>query len=126
MILTRSYFDSILTRSMTELERQVALLFSANGKRYSQYRPTYPNDLFEFLSSIVHTHDVAWDCGTGNGQTAVSVANHFTKVFASDVSADQIAHAVRRDNVDYRVASAECSGLPDASVDLITVSQAFH
>ena len=39
---------------------------------------------------------------------------------------EQIASAARQANTEYRVATAEQSGLPDQSVQLVTVAQALH
>jgi SAM-dependent methyltransferase len=47
-------------------------------------------------------------------------------VIATDPSEQQLRAAPVLANVEYRVAPAERSGLPAASVDLITVAQAFH
>jgi SAM-dependent methyltransferase len=69
---------------------------------------------------------VAWDCGTGNGQAARGLAEHFASVIATDASASQIAHAVPHPRVHYRVAPAESSGLAANSVDLVVVAQALH
>lgn len=100
--------------------------FSAESGNYAQYRPTYPDELFEFLGSIVAANAVAWDCATGSGQAAIALADHFEKVIASDASQSQIDAAIADPRVEYRVASAEQSGLADHSVDLLTVGQAFH
>lgn len=76
--------------------------------------------------SLVPRRLLAWDCATGNGQAARDLARHFDRVVATDASAGQIAHAVKVPNVEYRVASAESSGLSTQSVDLVTVAQALH
>jgi SAM-dependent methyltransferase len=68
----------------------------------------------------------AWDCATGNGQAAAGLARYFERVIATDASAQQIAQAPPIPKVEYRVGGAEQSGLPDRSVDLVTVAQAFH
>jgi hypothetical protein len=47
-------------------------------------------------------------------------------VLATDASAAQLAEMPARTNVRPLAAPAEASGLPDASVDLITVAQALH
>ena len=70
--------------------------------------------------------DLVWDCGTGNGQAAASLARHFKDVIATDGSAKQLAEAPALPNVEYRVATAETSGLLSHSCDLITVAQALH
>ena len=64
--------------------------------------------------------------GTGSGQAACGLAEHFAEVVATDASAEQIAHATPCAGVTYRVAPAEDSGLEEAAVDLVTVGQALH
>lgn len=100
--------------------------FSGHAPDYSAYRPTYPDELFEFLSGCCAAHGHAWDCATGSGQTARALTAFFDRVTATDASADQIAAAIPHPKIDYRVAHAEACGLEDASVDLVTVSQALH
>lgn len=69
---------------------------------------------------------LAWDCATGSGQAARDLARYFTRVIATDASAEQIACAMPAANIDYRVAPAEASTIPHRSVDLVTVAQALH
>ena len=47
-------------------------------------------------------------------------------MIATDASAQQLSQAAPAPNIDYRIATAESSGLPDKSVDLVTVAQALH
>jgi SAM-dependent methyltransferase len=75
---------------------------------------------------LTREHRVALDCGTGNGQAAVGLADHFDRVIATDPSDEQIRRATAHERIEYRVARAESSGLPDASVDLVTAAQALH
>ena len=100
--------------------------FSGVAAQYAASRPGYPPELFDWLESLTSGHALAWDCGTGSGQTAVRLAEHFDRVVASDASEQQLAHAVRVSNVDYRCFAAEEADLLDDSVDLITVAQALH
>ncbi len=100
--------------------------FSANSAGYAGYRPRYPEALFAWLAGQCAARDTVWDCATGSGQAAVALARHFRHVIATDASAVQVEHAQAHQNVDYRVAPAEASGLPDASIDLVTVAQAAH
>lgn len=100
--------------------------FSGHAADYARYRPTYPPDLFEALAALVPRHTLCWDAGTGSGQAACGLAEHFAEVVATDASAEQIAHATPCAGVKYRVAPAEASGLDDATVDLVTVGQAVH
>ena len=100
--------------------------FSTASDRYAAFRPEYPPALLAWLSSLCTERDAAWDCATGSGQAAAGLAPHFRAVIATDASAEQIAHARGPENLSFRVATAETSGLEDASVDLVTVAQAAH
>lgn len=100
--------------------------FSTQADIYAKYRPNYPNSLYDYLLSLTPERQMAWDCATGNGQVAVVLANHFTEVVATDASQAQINHAQAHPKVNYRVATAESSGLATNSADLITVAQALH
>jgi SAM-dependent methyltransferase len=100
--------------------------FSQVSAGYAAFRPRYPDALFDFLASVAPASTAAWDCATGNGQAAISLAQHFSQVIATDASEEQIAHATPHPRVTYRVAPAERSGLDDRSVDLVTVAQAAH
>jgi len=51
--------------------------FSKQAALYSQCRPGYPAELFDYLASIAPGHSVAWDCATGSGQAAVPLARFF-------------------------------------------------
>ncbi len=100
--------------------------FSGCSDQYAAFRPHYPRALFEWLSSQVRAHDSVWDCACGNGQASLDLAEDFAVVHATDLSAQQIANAQPHPRVHYRVATSHASGLPDASVDLVTVAQALH
>jgi ubiquinone/menaquinone biosynthesis C-methylase UbiE len=100
--------------------------FSHQASIYSQYRPTYPENLFIYLSSLTPEHNLAWDCGTGNGQTAHSLTKYYKKIYASDPSEKQISNAIQHSAIEYHVEKAERSLLHDGSVDLITCSQSLH
>jgi ubiquinone/menaquinone biosynthesis C-methylase UbiE len=100
--------------------------FSKQAAGYAKFRPRYPQKLFEYLGSIAPSRQIAWDCGTGNGQAAVGLASDFDRVIATDASEKQIANAQSHERVIYRVAPAENSGIGSATIDLIIVAQALH
>jgi hypothetical protein len=100
--------------------------FSTQSDQYAKYRPTYPDALYNYLLSIVPGRENAWDCGTGNGQIAQVLAGSFEKVFATDISQQQIDNAVPHEKIEYSVAPAESTSFPDNTFDLITVAQAIH
>lgn len=100
--------------------------FSGHAAHYAAARPRYPEALFDWLLSITDPLQLAWDVGCGNGQAATALAERLVAVQATDASAEQIAAARAHPGVRYRVEPAECSSLPDNSVDLITIAQALH
>lgn len=100
--------------------------FSGVANRYADFRPHYPGEIFDYLATLVPRTASVWDCAAGNGQATVDLAKRFSRVVATDASKEQIASATPMPNVEYRVAPAEQSGLPDASVALVTVAQALH
>lgn len=100
--------------------------FSSKAAAYAAHRPTYPKALAAFLADLAPGKGSALDCACGTGQLSTQLADHFCEVVATDASAAQIANATPHVGVEYRVAPAERSGLPDAAVDLVTVAQAAH
>ena len=100
--------------------------FSKQAADYAKFRPTYPQELFDYLGSIAPSRQLAWDCGTGSGQAAVGLASAFDRIIATDASEKQIANAQSYERVEYRVAPAENSGIGSKTIDLIMVAQALH
>ncbi len=100
--------------------------FSELAETYSKYRPTYPEKLFEYLASCCKQNQQAWDCGTGNGQAARSLAEYFDNVLATDASKEQLQQAPAHPKVTFRVGPAEKVSLKDSSTDLVTVAAAVH
>lgn len=100
--------------------------FSTQAAEYAIYRPTYPDNLYDFLFKLVSHKDAAWDCATGNGQVASVLAQHFQHVYATDISEKQLSQALPLPNVVYKVESSDQVKVTDQSFDLITVAQAIH
>ena len=101
-------------------------LFSAQADLYAKYRPTYPQELFDYLFSFVKERECAWDCATGNGQAAKVLADNFKKVEATDLSEQQLKNAFQKENIHYQVSTAEKTPFADSSFDLITIATAYH
>jgi SAM-dependent methyltransferase len=100
--------------------------FGDRADDYARTRPTYPEALFDHLERLAPAHDLAWDCGAGSGQTALSLARRFSRVIATDSSVRQLARATPRDRISFVAAIAEAAPLRDRCADLITVSAAVH
>jgi ubiquinone/menaquinone biosynthesis C-methylase UbiE len=111
----------------------MAGLFDKQAKEYLKYRPTYPASWFSELASLTANHQLAWDVGAGNGQASVSIAEHYDRVIATDVSKEQLELAQRHPKVTYSLAppvmtDEELSSIvgEEGSVDLVTVATAVH
>lgn len=100
--------------------------FSSQARLYAQARPRYPDDLFDWVASACHGHELAWEAGCGNGQASAGLAARFQRVVATDPSSAQIDAAERIDGVEYRIEAAESPSLPPASADLVLAAQAYH
>lgn len=100
--------------------------FSELASTYSKYRPTYPPKLFEYLASSCKEQQQVWDCGTGNGQAARSLAEYFDRVFATDASKEQLEQAPNHPKIIFKNEPAETVSLDDSSTDLVTVAAAVH
>lgn len=100
--------------------------FSPLASDYFRYRPSYPQELFDYLASLVKKRERAWDCATGNGQAALGLARYFDEVIATDASEQQLSNAVKHEKIKYSIATAEQSNIEADSVDLVTVAQAMH
>jgi hypothetical protein len=74
--------------------------FSGHSIAYAQFRPRYPRELFVWLAEIAPARRHAWDCATGNGQTAGALAEFFDTVTATDGS--QVRRAVCRGDLPPR------------------------
>jgi len=100
--------------------------FSRQSSEYGKFRPQYPAALYHYLAELCAARTLAWDCASGTGQAARGLAGLFDQVVATDASAAQIENATGPENIIFRVAAAEQSGLERESVDLVTVAQALH
>ena len=101
-------------------------LFSSNSDKYKSFRPIYPDEVVKFICSLTPRHELAWDCGTGNGQLATKLAQVFSQIEATDISEKQLSNALSISNVFYSVQAAEKTDFEDDSFDLVTVSQDLH
>jgi SAM-dependent methyltransferase len=101
-------------------------LFSHAAAGYARFRPRYPAALFDWLAEVAPARESCVDIGTGNGQSAVELAERFERVVAVDPSEAQLAKAAPDPRVTYRRGEAEATGVEPASADLVAASQAFH
>ena len=82
-------------------------LFNQGSALYASVRPSYPQNLFDYLAASCQQHQAAWDCACGNGQAAIGLADYFDTVYATDISQQQIANAKKHPKVIYSVLPSE-------------------
>lgn len=106
--------------------------FSDRVADYVRYRPDYPVALVDWLRRE-HGVDASWevaDVGAGTGISAKLFLNAGHRVTAVEPNAPMRAAAEQwlGKNANFRAVDgrADATGLPDASVMLIVVAQAFH
>ncbi|KAI8562415.1 hypothetical protein RHMOL_Rhmol03G0035700 [Rhododendron molle] len=111
----------------------MADLFHRQAKNYAESRPSYPEELFEFIASKTPNHDLVWDAGTGSGQAAKSLAKLYKNVVGTDTSQEQLDYAPKLPNVRYQctppiipISELESSVAPSGTVDLVTIAAALH
>jgi len=78
------------------------------------------------LADLCPEKNLAWDSACGNGQAAIGLAEEFNKVYATDISNEQIANSKYHSKIDYVVSSSEKTLLENESCDLVSVAQALH
>ena len=101
--------------------------FSGIALAYAAARPTYPPPLFAYLARDWRpAHRRAWDCAAGNGQATLELAPYFDGGGGHRRERGAVGAGPRGSRRDLPRAPAEASGLPDDSVDLVTVAQALH
>ncbi len=99
---------------------------------YAKYRDIYPPELYEKLRELgVAADGTSWlDLGTGTGILPQNMYNENAFITGVDIAEEQISFARRKAEengwrINYIVASADSTNLPDRSFDTITAAQCF-
>jgi SAM-dependent methyltransferase len=107
--------------------------FGLTSKDYAQHRVGFPDSFFDRLASFDIGKDGQQlvDLGTGTGSLARGFARRGCRVIGIDIAAPQLEQARALSEaaglvVDYRVAHAEVTGLPDRSADVVAAGQCWH
>lgn len=105
----------------------------SHTSEYAQYRPTYPDSLFERIAKFCgydkSKFDLAVDVGCGNGQATLKLQDYFKRVIGTDVSPGQIEQAKKHEgsNITFKCSAAEhLPFIDNESVDLVLSAQAYH
>jgi SAM-dependent methyltransferase len=102
--------------------------FSDRVGDYVRYRPSYPAEAIDRILAGFGPAErlIAADVGAGTGISARLLADRGVRVIAVEPNADMRAGAEPHPRVEWRDGTAESTGLPDRSVDLVLCAQAFH
>ncbi|NMH29222.1 class I SAM-dependent methyltransferase [Flavobacterium silvaticum] len=100
--------------------------FSEQSVSYARFRPSYPEEVVQYITSFTKHKNTVLDVATGNGQLAVKLADLFEKVIGIDISEKQLSNATLKPNIEYLLRPAENCGFDTATFDLVTVAQAIH
>ena len=95
---------------------------------YVKYRPSYPAKARDAIVAGLGRPStlVAADIGAGTGISARWLADSGMRVVAVEPNLSMRSAAEPHARVAWRHGTAESTGLPDASVDLLLSAQAFH
>ncbi|SDS68597.1 class I SAM-dependent methyltransferase [Microterricola viridarii] len=107
--------------------QQHADSFRHGADGYDAHRPGYPEDCVDWLRGGASTPLDVLDLGAGTGKLSAQLRERGDRVTAVDPSADMLRVAAERmPGLSSLVGTAERIPLPEASVDLVTVAQAWH
>ena len=107
-------------------------LFYGVADIYDRYRPTYPEELINFMCSKIGINQKCFiaDVGSGTGILTKELLKISGKVFAIEPNNDMRnisdINLSKFSNYESVCATAENTKLSDCSIDYITVAQAFH
>lgn len=105
--------------------RALAQGYLSGAGRYDRVRPSYPEEIAGWL--VPPDASAAADLGAGTGIFTRMLLARGLRVTAVDPSEDMLSVlASRLAGAVTAVGTAEATGLPDASVQLVTVAQAWH
>lgn len=95
---------------------------------YDRHRPTYPAALVDWILAMsgLRPPAVVADVGCGTGIATRLFAERGLEAVGVEPSPEMRARARARGGARYVPGLASDTGLPDRSVDLVTVAQAFH
>jgi len=99
--------------------------FTGKADLYEKFRPSYPDELIDFLYDNAQCDRVA-DIGAGTGKFTRCLLKKPWQVIAVEPNADMRGKLADIQGITIVNAPAEDTGLADKSVGLVTAAQAFH
>ncbi len=116
----------------TETQSDSKKRFSDRVDDYVKYRPSYPEEIINYLEdlNILQGKSIIADVGSGTGILTKLFLDHGNKVYGIEPNTEmRIAgenFLKEFDNFQSIIGSSENTNLPDHSIDLITAGQAYH
>jgi SAM-dependent methyltransferase len=108
-------------------------LFRGTAEHYDRFRVPYSQNLISDLAeqASVTGSGSLLDLACGTGQLTFSLHERFAQTWAVDQEPDMIEVVARKAaaigaSIRTTVASAEDLDIPEASIDLVTIGNAFH
>lgn len=100
--------------------------FHDRAEAYARYRPGYPAAAVDVMLQGLPAQCTVADVGAGTGILSRLLADRGACVLAVEPNASMRGAAAPHAGVLWSGGTAEATGVPDASVDLVTIAQAFH
>jgi ubiquinone/menaquinone biosynthesis C-methylase UbiE len=104
--------------------------FSDRVDNYAKYRPGYPDDMLEYLGTLVPARALVADIGSGTGILTRRLLDRGYVAYAVEPNEPMRREAERTldsyPSFHSVTGRAEATGLDDHSIDMITCAQAFH
>lgn len=110
------------------MRRDSTQRFGSRATAYAAFRPSYPTEAIDAaLEGLGDPAALAVaDVGAGTGISSRLFAERAGTVIAIEPNDNMRAQAVPHPRISWRNGTAQATGLPDASVDLVVACQAFH
>jgi len=110
--------------------RHDCALFADKQQAYDRFRPGWPEEAVCFLLETIGEKAVVADLGSGTGKLACLLAPRVARLYAVEPSV-HMRHVLAARLAEYPqgqivAATAECTRLPDHSVDAVTIAEAYH
>ncbi len=104
--------------------------FKGKAKLYAKYRPQYSDEYKNFIQKTICKDSTVADIGAGTGIHTKIIAEIADFVFAIEPNGEMLDELQSQLGSENKIKAmqrqAEDTGLPNGSVDYITVAQAFH
>jgi SAM-dependent methyltransferase len=105
--------------------------FTGRVAEYARFRPGYPEKIIDILAADVLTPgSVVADIGSGTGIFSRQIAPRVGTVHCIEPNGEMreysAGYLADLGNIRIAPGTAESTGLPDSSVDVVTAAQAFH